>query len=329
MRAIVVREFGPLDSVKVEDFPAPVPAPGEVLVDVHAAGVNFPDLLVVTGKYQILPPRPFVPGKEVAGVVSAVGSGVTTCRPGDRVLAPVEYGAFAEQAVVPADCVFPLPDCLSFVEGSAMPVVYQTAYTGLVDRARFEPGETVLVTGAAGGVGLAAVQIAKAMGATVLAAVSSPEKGALAKANGADHVIDTSVPNLRDALRQQVHAVTGGRGADVILEQVGGDVFDAALRALAWRGRIVVIGFAGGRIPEIRANYLLVKNITATGLQISDYRERMPAWLREGTLEVLRHVEAGRIRPHVMATYPLAEVGRAFEAITSRRVQGKVVLSLR
>lgn len=328
MRAVVVRAFGDYRQLCEEAFPAPAPGADEVLIDVHAAGVNFPDLLVVAGKYQILPRLPFVPGREVAGIVRAVGSGVTTCKAGDRVLAPVEHGAFAEQAVAPASGTFVIPDAMSLEAAAAFPVVYQTAYVALAERARFLEGETVLVTGAAGGVGLAAVQIAKALGATVLAAVSNAEKGALARANGADHVIDTSVPDLRNALRDQVHAVTDGRGADVVLEQVGGDVFDAALRAVAWSGRIVVVGFAGGRIPEIKANYLLVKNISATGLQISDYRTRMPEWTRRATGRVLEMVARGQVCPRVMGRWPLGEVAQAFDAIRSRSVQGKIVLTV-
>ena len=328
MRAVVVREFGPIENLRVEEFPAPVPAADEVAIDVRAAGVNFPDLLVIAGKYQILPRRPFVPGKEVAGTVAAVGARVTTLKPGDRVMAWIEYGAFAERAVAHQDKCYRIPASMSFEQAAAFTLVYQTAHFALVERGRYRPGETVLVTGAAGGVGLAAVQIAKALGATVLAAVSSPEKAALARANGADQVIDTAAPNLRESLREAVRAATGGRGADVVLDSVGGDVFDACLRALAWSGRLVVIGFAGGRIPEVKANYLLVKNIAVVGLQISDYRDGHPQWMRRVQDELFALFDAGKLAPQITARFPLARVADALALIRDRKAQGRVVLEI-
>jgi len=327
MKAIVVHEFGPPDTIRVEDFAAPQPADGQVLVDVHAAGVNFPDILVMGGKYQVLPPRPFVPGKECAGVVAAVGSAVTTCKPGDRVLVWMEYGAFAEQAVVPKNNCFVMPAGMSFEEAACFGVVYQTAHYALKARAHVQPGEVVLVTGATGGVGLAAVQLAKAFGAIVVAAVSTHDKAEVARRCGADHVIDTSAVNLRDSLRDQLRQATGGRMADVVIEQVGGDVFDASMRALAWSGRLVVVGFAGGRIPEVKANYLLVKNIAVLGLQISDYRDHHPAEMRQVMVELFDLYRQGKVKPLVSGVYPLAEFARAFEAMTSRQAIGKLALS--
>jgi NADPH2:quinone reductase len=329
MKAVVVREFGAPESIRVEEFPAPQPGENEVLLDVHAAGVNFPDMLVMAGKYQTLPPRPFVPGKECAGIVAAVGRSVTTCKPGDRVLAWMEYGAFAEQAVCPQDNCFVLPEPMSFEEGACFGLVYQTAHFALVERADLRAGDIVLVTGATGGVGLAAVQIAKALGATVVAAVSTPEKAEIAWRNGADHVIDVSVPNLRDALRDQLRQATGGRGADVVIEQVGGEVFDASLRALAWSGRLVVVGFAGGRIPEIKANYLLVKNIAVLGLQISDYRDQHAPAMRRVMAELFDLYDQGSISPFVSQVYPLREFASAFAAITARKAIGKLALGIR
>jgi len=296
---------------------------------VHAAGVNFPDLLVMGGKYQILPRSPFVPGKECAGVVAAVGRAVTTCKPGDRVLAWMEHGAFAEQAVCVQDNCFVLPEPMSFEEGASFGLVYQTAHFALVERADLRAGEIVLVTGASGGVGLAAVQIAKALGATVAAAVSTPQKAEIAWRNGADHVIDVAVPNLRDGLREQLRKATDGRGADVVIEQGGGDVFDASLRALAWSGRLVVVGFAGGRIPEVKANYLLVKNIAVLGLQISDYRDRHPRKMRRVMAELFDWYDRGSITPLVSEVYPLSEFAAAFAAIASRRAVGKLALRVR
>jgi NADPH2:quinone reductase len=296
---------------------------------VHAAGVNFPDMLVMAGKYQILPQPPFVPGKECSGVVAAVGKSVTTCKPGDRVLAWMEYGAFAEQAVAKQANCFVLPEPMSFEEGACFALVYQTAHFALVERADLRAGDVVLVTGATGGVGLAAVQIAKALGATVVAAVSTPEKAEIAWRNGADHVIDVSVPNLRDALRDQLRRATGGRGADVVIEQVGGDLFDASLRALAWSGRLVVVGFAGGRIPEVRANYLLVKNIAVLGLQISDYRDGQPQAMRRVMAELFDLYDQGAIAPLVSAVYPLRDFASAYAAIAARKAVGRLVLQVR
>ncbi len=329
MRAVVVREFGPPESIGVDELPAPRPEANEVLVDVHAAGVNFPDLLVMSGKYQILPQRPFVPGKECAGIVRAVGAEVSTCKPGDRVLMWMEYGAFAEQAVASQENCFVIPEGMDFQSAACFGLVYQTAHFALVTRAAMRPGEVVLVTGATGGVGLAAVQIAKALGAIVVAAVSTPEKAAVARANGADHTVDVSVPNLRDSLRDQVRKATGGRGADVIIEQVGGDIFDASLRSLAWSGRLVVVGFAGGRIPEVKANYLLVKNIAVLGLQISDYRDDQPAAMRQVMQELFALYGQGKIDPLVSATYPLERFAEAFAAIVARKAIGKLALAIR
>jgi len=329
MRAVVVREFGPPESIRVEEFPAPQPGAGQVLIDVHAAGVNFPDMLVMSGKYQILPQRPFVSGKECAGVVRAVGAEVTNCKPGDRVLMWMEYGAFAEQAVAAHENCFVLPVAMSFEEAACFGLVYQTAYFALVTRAAMQPGEIVLVTGATGGVGLAAVQLAKALGATVIAAVSTPEKAEVARLNGADDTIDVSVPNLRDSLREQLCKATAGRAADVIIDQVGGDVFDASLRALAWSGRLVVVGFAGGRIPEVKANYLLVKNIAVMGLQISDYRDHHRQAMRRAMGELFDLYAQRKLKPLVSQTYPLDRFASAFAAIAARKAIGKLALKLR
>jgi NADPH2:quinone reductase len=329
VKAVVVQEHGPVAGQRVDVLPDPVAGPGEVLVEVHAAGLNFPDILVIEGKYQILPPRPFAPGKELAGIVRAVGADVTTCRPGDRVMAIVEWGAYAELAVVPQAQCFVMPAAMRFDEGAAMGLTYQTAWFALRDRAQVAAGETVLVTGAAGGLGLACVQVARAMGCTVIAGVTNPARADLVRAAGATHVVDLAAENLRDSLRKQVGALTGGRGADVVLDPVGGDVFDAALRALAWRGRLVVLGFAAGRIPEVKANYLLVKNIAVTGLQISDYRDRDPDWFRRAQAELFAFYEAGTVRPQVTARYPLAAFAEGLAHFTRRGMHGKIVLTVR
>ncbi len=327
MKALLVKEFGALDSMTLEDVASPQPGEGEVLVDIKAASVNFPDLLVIQGKYQVLPPLPFSPGKECAGIIKLVGANVTRVKPGDRVLVQIEYGGYAQQVVTKAVNCHVFPDAMSFTEAAAMGLTYMTAHFALVERAAIKAGESVLVTGAAGGVGLATVQVAKALGATVLAAVSNAEKAAAAKAAGADHIIDTGVENLRDGLRDQVYAAVGKRGVDVVVENVGGDIFDACLRAIAWSGRIIVVGFAGGRIPEVKAGHLLVKNISLIGLQFSNYRDRQPEKclaVREQLFDLYR---AGKLKPYVMATYPLARYMEALALVRDRKVIGKVVLT--
>ena len=327
MKALLAKQFGALDALTVEERPTPVPGAGEALIDIHAAGVNFPDLLVIEGKYQFLPPLPFSPGKECAGVIHAVGPEVTLVKPGDRVQVLVEYGAYAQQVVTKALNCCVIPDAMDFPDAAALGLTYLTAHLALVERAGLKPGEVVLVTGAAGGVGLATVQIAKALGATVLAAVSDPEKAAAATANGADYIINADVPDLRNSLREQVHAVTGRRGADLIIDNVGGDTFDACLRAIAWCGRIVVVGFAGGRVSEIKAGHILVKNISVIGLQSSDYRDREPEKCRAVRQQLFDLYSTGKIKPHVMATFPLERYANALALVRDRRVIGKVVLT--
>jgi NADPH:quinone reductase len=327
VRAIVVREFGPPDAMAVEEWPAPEPGPGQIRVDVHAIDVNYPDLLVIGGRYQILPERPFVPGKCAAGMVSALGAGVHHCRLGDRVLAQVEHGAYAEQILADDEDSHVLPDAMSFTDAAAMGLVYQTAHFALFDRGGFRAGETVLVTGAGGGVGLAAIQLVKALGGTALAGTRSGAKADAIRSAGADALVDLGALNLRASLREQVFAATGGRGADVVLDLAGGDVFDAAIRSLAWRGRIVIVGFAAGRIPEIRANYLLVKNVSASGLQWSDYRERDPAWVRRVQSELFELYAAGKLRPRIVRTFPMTAFADALDLVASGQACGKVVLT--
>lgn len=329
MRAVVVHEYGPARAQRVETLPDPVPGPGEIVIDARAIGVNYPDMLVIEGKYQVLPPRPFSPGKEVSGVVSAVGQGVTRMKVGDRVMAQREYGTYREKVLAPEATCYVMPASMSFDEGAALGLAYQTSHFALVDRAAYRKGETVLVTGASGGVGLAGVEIAKALGATVLAGVTSPEKGEFCKTHGADHVIDLTAPDLRNSLREQVYAAIGKRGVDIVLDNVGGDAFDGALRALAWCGRLVVIGFAGGRIPEVKANYLLVKNIAVVGLQWADYRERDPGWVQRVQTELYALYEAGKLKPHVSARYPLEKFADALARFVERGVQGKMILTPR
>ncbi|HET7157722.1 MAG TPA: NADPH:quinone oxidoreductase family protein, partial [Burkholderiales bacterium] len=262
----------------------------------------------------------------LAGVVAAIGEGVTTCKPGDRVSAQIEYGAYAEKCVVRAANCHVMPGSMSYADAAAMGLTYLTAHFSLIERARYQPGEVVLVNGAAGGVGLAAVQLAKALGATVIASVSSQEKAELARANGADHIVRTDVPDLREAFRRQVQDALGKRGVDIIIDPVGGDVFDASFRTIAWSGRVIIVGFAEGRIPQIKAGILLVKNISLIGLQWSDYRDREPEKVHRVQQELFKLYEEGKLKPHVMAAYPMEQHQQALAVVRDRKVVGKVVL---
>jgi len=327
MRAAIVREFGPVEDVEYGEFPRPQPGPNEVLVEIRATAANFVDLLVIGGQYQFLPELPFVPGKLPAGVVVEVGPAVKQLKVGDRVLTMAEQGGYAELIAVPESQCYRLPERMPFVAAAAMALAFDTAWFALRDRARYQVGDTVLVLGATGGVGLAAVQLAKAMGAKVLAGVSSWDKADIARDAGADVVIDLARSPLYDSLREQVYEVTSNRGADIVLDPVGADVFDAAIRAVAWRGRYVVIGFAAGRIPTIKANYVLLKNIEITGLQISDYRKRMPGQMRACFQEIFGHYNAGRIRPAPTTILPISQFATALADIRDRSARGRIVLS--
>ena len=329
MKAVVVSEFAPFDQIGVGELPDPKPGKGEVIIDVKAAEVNYPDILVISGQYQFKPPRPFSPGKAAAGLVAAVGEGVTDFSVGDRVSVQVEYGAYAQKVRAPAVNVFHMPDSVDFVKGAALGLVYQTAHFALVERARMQKGDNVLVLGASGGIGVASVQLAKALGAsTVIAGVLGKANGEVARKCGADVVIDLDAVDLRDGLRDSVRAATNGRGADVVIDPVGGAVNEAALRAMAWRGRMVIIGFAAGEIPVIRANYLLVKNIEVSGLQWSDYRDRDPDWVRRVQDEIFSLHVAGKLNPFISRTFPLADFRQALALLRDGQAQGKLILEV-
>jgi NADPH:quinone reductase len=323
VRAMLVKQFGAPEQMSLEDLPTPEPGPGEVLIDAHAIGVNFPDLLVIGGTYQILPEPPFSPGKEVAGVVGAVGPGVESPKVGERVMAQVEHGAYREQVLAEANNVTVLPENVGYEAGAAFGLGYLTVYFGLVRRARLEPGEWVLVTGASGGVGSAGVQLAKALGARVIAVGRTKDKRDFALERGADHAIGTESEDFK----VRVMELTDGHGADVVLESVGGELFRSCMRAIAWEGRLVVIGFAGGEIPTVKAGHVLVKNIDLIGVQSSDYREREPESFREAQEELLGLLTHGKIGVQVTATYPLEAAAEALEEIRDGRVRGKVVLT--
>lgn len=324
MRAVLCKEWGGPEKLVVEDVPRPALPDGAVRVAVHAAGVNFADLLVIAGQYQEKPAFPFTPGAEAAGVVSEIGAGVTAVKPGDRVMALTALGAFAEEAVVDATRVLPIPDSMDFESAAAFPVAYGTSHGALEWRARLQAGEWLLVLGAAGGVGLAAVEIGKALGARVIACAGGAEKLAVAQQHGADHVIDYS----REDIRERVKAITGGHGADVVYDPVGGDAFDAALRSIAWGGRMIVIGFAAGRIPQIPANIVLVKNIDVIGFYWGSYQAHNPDLLRGSLAKLLRWVEQGKLKPHISQRCDLAEAAQALESMRGRKTTGKVVLTM-
>lgn len=328
MRAVQVRQPGPHENHVVETLPDLVPGPGEVVVDIKAAAVNYPDLLVVTGRYQVTPPLPFAPGKEGAGVVRATGPGVTQVRPGDRVLVHVEHGTYATQAVAKESQCFALPEKMSFVDAAVLGLPAQTAWFALHERGGFAPGQSVLVTGASGAVGQAATRIVSALGGVALAAASNLERARAALEGVHCRFVDLSVADLRNGLRQQVFAALGDAGVDIVIDTLGGDVFDAALRTLGWCGRIVTVGFAAGRIPEVKANYLLVKNISAAGLQWSDYRDRRPQSVAAAHVALLGLWERGALRLPDIRTLPLEEFTRALDAIDSRQAVGRIVLTM-
>jgi NADPH2:quinone reductase len=327
MKAVLVREFGSYRNASIEDVDEPVCGPEQVLVNVRTMGVNYPDLLMISGRYHVRPELPFIPGVEFAGTVEAVGSDVSGVYAGDRVVGEVDCGAYAQQVAVAADSCYPIPDGMSFEHAAALGLSFQTAHFALSDRAHMSSGERVLVTGAAGGVGLAAVQLVKALGGIAIAGVRSHEQGDVVRAAGADHVIDLSVDHLQESLRDEVLAITHDHGADVVIDTVGGEVFDASLRALAWSGRLVVVGFASGEVPTVEANYLLLRNISVIGLNWRQYRMREPEWVRRIQNEMYQLYEQGRLAPNVMHVYSLAQYADALEAIEAGRVEGKVVLS--
>ena len=316
------RKFGPPRELAIEDVPPPKAGPGQVVIAVKACGVNFPDTLIVEGKYQFKPEPPFSPGGEVAGVVHEVGAGTSGVNVGDRVAAMTLFGGFAEQVAAPASQLIALPEGLDFAVAACSMMTYGTTWHALVDRAHLRAGETLLVLGAAGGVGLAAVEIGKQLGARVIAAASSPSKLELCRKYGAD----ASIEYTREDLKQKVKELTGGNGADVVYDPVGGASTEAALRGTAWDGRLLVIGFASGEIPRIPSNLLLLKGAALVGVFWGQFMMREPAKARAQLVEILERIRDGKLRPHISGRYPLAEAPRALEEIASRRAQGKLVL---
>ena len=324
MRAVMCTELGPASRLQLLDVPSPEPGPGEVVIDVRAAALNFPDTLIIQGQYQFQPDLPFVPGGEAAGVVAAVGDGVSGIEIGSRVISMAVSGAFAEQWSVAADTLMPVPDELSDIEAAAFGLTYGTSYYALKQRAELQDGETLLVLGAAGGVGSAAVEIGKAMGARVIAAASTEEKLGFAAAMGADETINYSTDDLRSRIKE----LTGVDGVDVVYDPVGGSRSEAALRSTAWNGRFLVIGFASGTIPSIPLNLALLKGVSIVGVFWGSWFGKEPAASVQNFHELFEMVAAGRLRPRVTDVYPIEEYEAAFGALTGRTARGKVVLTM-
>lgn len=323
MKAIRCTAWGPPGSLVLDDLPDLEAGPGDVVVDVKAAGVNFPDVLTVQGKYQVRPPLPFTPGNEFAGVVRAVGAGVRDFVPGQRVIGFTRTGAFAEQAVAPSGAFLPLPDGMDFDVAAAITLTYGTSHHAVADRGALQAGETMLVLGAAGGVGLAAIEIGKALGARVIAAASSAEKLAVCKAHGADVLVDYEKEDLREALR----AATGGRGPDVIYDPVGGKYSEPALRSIAWRGRHLVVGFAAGEIPRLPWNLMLLKGASVVGVFWGDFTRKEQDAHLAAMARITGWIAEGKLKPLVSQRYALADTARALEDMAARKVIGKVIIA--
>ena len=322
MRAVRCNQYGLPETLVVEEIPSPVPQAGEVLVSVKAAGVNFPDSLIIQNKYQIKPSLPFSPGGELAGVIKAVGEGVTRYRVGQSVIGFTGFGAFAEEAIVQQDNLVLMPAGMPFEIAGTFLMTYGTTYHALNDRAQLAAGETVLVLGAAGGIGIAAIEVAKALGARVIAAASSDEKLAICKQHGADETINYLTEDLRDRLKQ----LTQGRGVDVVCDPVGGRYSEMALRSMAWRGRFLVVGFADGDIPKLPLNLPLLKGCSVLGVFWGDYIRREPQKAQADLAELVALYGAGKIKPLVSGSYTLEGVGDALNALMQRKVSGKIVV---
>ena len=321
MRAVLCHAWGPVEGLRLGDAPSPIPADGEVVIAVRAAGINYADAIMVAGHYQTKPPLPFSPGLEAAGIVAACGDGVTRFRPGDRVMAILAHGGLAELAAAPEAETFAIPGRMSFEEAGAFPIAYISSHVALRWQARLEPGETLLVLGAAGGVGLTAVEIGKAMGARVIAAASTAEKLAVAQERGADDVVNY----VEEKLTDRVMTLTNGKGADVCFDPVGGDLFDSALSSLGWGGRILLIGFVAG-VPQIPANRLLVKHRAALGSSLRYFRWHAPDKLLRSVEELVRWYGEGKLRPLVTYRLPLEQSVEAIRLLTDRKAHGKVVV---
>ncbi|HVY59302.1 MAG TPA: NADPH:quinone oxidoreductase family protein [Xanthobacteraceae bacterium] len=322
MKAVLCTRFGGPDDLELHDIPDPVPGPEDVVVEIEAAALNFYDTLIIAGRYQTKPPFPFSPSGEFAGTVSQVGANVGEFTPGDRVAGYIGYGAARERVAAPASKLVKLPPGLEAERASGIIITYGTTLHALRDRAKLRPGETLAVLGASGGVGLAAVEIGKIMGARVIACASSPEKLEFAREHGADATIDYSAADLKTALRE----ATGGQGPDVIYDPIGGPYTEAALRAIAWHGRFLVVGFATGEIPKLPLNLVLLKECDVCGVYFGAWSRQEPETHRQGMADLMRWCAEGRLSAHVHARYPLEQTSAALRAIAERKVMGKVIL---
>ena len=323
MKAVLCKQFGPPESLVVEEVAAPVAGKGQVVVAVKAASVNFPDVLVIQNKYQVKPPLPFSPGSEMAGVVKSLGEGVTSVKPGERVIAFSSYGAFAEEVAVDAARLIPIPEGMDFVTAASFLLTYGTSHHALRNRADAKPGETLLVLGAAGGVGIAAIEIGKILGLRVIACASSEDKHAVCREHGADDTIDYAAGDLRERIK----ALAGGKGVDIIYDPVGGAYAEAALRSSNWRARLLVIGFAGGEIPKIPLNLPLLMERSIIGVYWGEWSRRTPQEFAAAVRELSEWFREGKLKPHVSATYPLARAAEAIRLLADRKVKGKVVVT--
>jgi len=324
VKAILCKAYGPPDSLVVEDVPSPVAGPGEVVVSVRTASVNFPDVLIIQNKYQMKPPLPFSPGSELAGVVRSVGDGVTRWKPGDLVMAITGYGAFAEEVKVEMNRLLPVPPGMDFASAAAFGLTYATSEHALCDRGELKAGETLLVLGASGGVGIAAIEIGKILGARVIACASTDDKLAVCREHGADDTINYATEDLRERIK----AITGGKGADVVYDPVGGTYTELALRSIAWRGRLLVVGFAAGDIPKIPLNLTLLKGCAIVGVFWGEFTRREPQRFLAAMDKLGRWFAEGRLKPHVSATFPLERAADALAMMAARNVKGKVVLTV-
>ena len=322
MKAVLCRQFGPPESLVVEELPSPRPGPGEVVVSVKAASVNFPDVLIIQNKYQVKPPLPFSPGSELAGVIKEVGEGVKNAKPGDRVIAFASYGAFAEECLVPAPRLVPMPAGMDFPTAASFLLTYGTSHHALCNRAATTPGETLLVLGAAGGVGIAAIEIGKVLGLRVVACASTEDKLAVCRQHGADETINYAAEDLREGIKR----ASGGKGVDVIYDAVGGAYAEAALRSSNWRARFLVIGFASGEIPKIALNLPLLMERSIVGVYWGEWTRRTPAEFAAAVKELGEWFAQGKLKPHVSATFPLGKAAEALRMLAERRAKGKVVI---
>jgi len=322
MKAVVCKEWGLPDTLVIEDLPDLVPAPGQVAINVKAAGVNFPDVLIIQNKYQFKPELPFTPGSELSGIVYAVGEGVNHVKVGDQVIAFIGNGAFAQQVVAPANAVMPMPPGMDFDVAAAITLTYGTSHHAVVDRAQLKAGETMLVLGAAGGVGLAAIEIGKALGARVIAAASTDEKLEICKQHGADLTINYSNQDLREAIK----AATDGNGPDVIYDPVGGIYAEPAFRSIGWRGRYLVVGFANGEIPKLPLNLTLLKGASLVGVFWGEFAKREPKANLAAMRELMSWLHEGKIKPHISGRYALKDTPAALNDLAARKVTGKIVI---